>query len=172
MQAQAIKNLISNTRGTTFATIRYTTDVATAAAHKHVKITKHTTANVQLFNNLKAYTDVYSNAVKRSADVADFVKQDNYFEHTDCFSIVQHKANNKQYLFAIFNKASSTYYVDGVVATKQQVAQYLTKSAAQKLLDNSGVVHNKLNDITHTVQVRTISLDNITSITANKQTIN
>ena len=171
MNAEQIQNILATTKGCTFAQIQYSTKVATAAAHKAVNITKETKANVQLFNNLKEFTDVYTNAVKRSAGVDEFVKSDSYFEHTECFSIVEHKTSGKQYLFAIFNNAKSQYYVDGAPVTKHEVAQYLTKSAAAKLLDTSGVVYNATNDIEHTVQVRTIALENIVGLTANKQTI-
>ena len=73
---------------------------------------------------------------------------------------------------AIFNAASSTYTINNAAATKQQVAQYLTASAAQKLLTNTSTTHNATNNVTHSVVVRTIALHNINSITANKQTLN
>ena len=63
------------------------------------------------------------------------------------------------------------YFINNVLATKQQVAQYLTASASAKLLDNNNTVHNVANNVTHTVKVRTIALSNIVSITANKQTL-
>ena len=72
----------------------------------------------------------------------------------------------------MFNSAKSTYYINNVQATKQQVAQYLTASASAKLLNNNNVVANVSNNILHNVQIRTIALANIVSITANKQTLN
>jgi hypothetical protein len=177
--AQQIATLLANT-STTFANINYVTQVATAAAHKAVSITKHTTANVQLFNNINAFTSVYSNAVKRSAskianndtaNVQQFTAQQSYFTHTNCYSIVQHNKNSNLYLYAIFNNAKSTYYINNVQATKQQVAAYLTKSAAATLLQSNNVVHNATSNVLHTVQVRTIALSNLRSITANKQTL-
>ena len=170
MQKQ-IKKLLANA-STTFANINYTTVVKTAATHKTVVIKKTTSANVQLFSNIKAATSVFANAVQKNANVQNFVTSSNYFKHTNCYSIVQHKKNNNLYLYAIFNAASSTYTINSVAATKQQVAQYLTASAAQKLLNASSSTYNAKNNVTHNVVVRTIALHNINSITANKQTLN
>lgn len=177
--AAAVQAILANA-STTFAQIVYVTQVATAAAHKHVNIQKVTSANVQLFSNIAAATSVFTNAVKKSAsniasnnanDVAQFTAQSNYFTHTQCYSVVQHKQNNNLYLYAIYNNAQSVYFINNVVATKQQVAQYLTASAAAKLLQNDNTVHNKTHNVTHNVQVRTVALNNIVSITANKQQI-
>ena len=177
--AQTIQVLLAN-KSTTFANVVYVTKVATAAKHKHVSIKKVVSANVQLFSNINAFTSVYANAVKRTANsiaqndaanVEQFVAQSNYFEHTACYSIVAHKQTNALYLYAIYNNASSLYYIDNVLATKQQVAEYLTASAASALLANNPVVLNVTNNVLHTVKVRTIALANLVSITANKQTV-
>lgn len=184
MQTQAqniaaqIANLLQN-KSVTFAQVQYTTQVATAAAHKHVTVLKHTNANVQLFSNVSA--DVYANAVKRSAakqaqndpsNVQQFTSSSNYFAHEDyCYSIVKHKTKQTLYLYCIYNNAQSYYTIDGVQATKQQVAQLLTASKAQELLTPSTVVHNKTHNITHEAVVRTIMLQNITSIHAAKQQV-
>jgi hypothetical protein len=178
--AQQIVNLLQNV-STTFAQVNYSTQVKTAAAHKAVNITKQVSANVQLFSNINAATSVFANAVKRSAAniasnddaaVAQFTAQSNYFEHTDCYSIVKHKQNANMYLYCIYNSAKSSYFINGVAATKQQVAAYLTASAAAQLLDNSdAVVLNKTHNVAHTVKVRTIALDNIASINACKQQV-
>jgi len=178
--AQQVATLLQNVHGTTFANICYVTQVATAAAHKARNVRKVAVANVQLFNNLQAFTNAYTNAVKRTAaqiatndeqNVTNFVAQSNYFEHTACYSIVQHKQNSKQYLFAIYNNANSVYYIDEQIATKQQVAALLTASAAAKLLSNDNTTHNVTNNVTHSVTVRTIAMENIVSISAAKQTV-
>jgi hypothetical protein len=178
--AQDVEALLQNVKGVTFANIAYVTDVKLAAAHKHNVVQKVTVANVQLFNNLQAFTDVYVNAVKRTAaqiasndaqNIADFEKQDSYFTHTNCYSVVQHKTNNNKYLFAIFNNAQSMYFINAQQATKQQVAALMQPAAAKKLLEDNALVHNVANNITHSVQVRTIALQNIVSITAQKQTL-
>lgn len=171
--AQQVAALLNNV-STTFAQIGYTTQVKTAAAHKAVNITKVTNANVQLFSNIKAATSVFANAVKRSAAklgdaVEAFQVSDTYFEHTDCYSIVQHKTKGTMYLYCIYNKAKSEYYINGTLSTKAEVAAYLTPAEAKKLMEPSKVVHNKTNDVTHDVVVRTIGLDNITSIKACKE---
>lgn len=63
------------------------------------------------------------------------------------------------------------YTINNAVATKQQVAQYLTASAAKQLLQNDNTVTNKTHNIQHNVQVRTIALANVKSVTTNKQTV-
>ena len=177
ISANAIVSALNNA-SVTFASVQYVTPVATSAKHKNVVIQKVVQANVQLFCTLKNF-DVYTKAVQRSAskitandstNVEQFVAQSNYFEHNaNCFSLVQHKQNAKQYLYAIYNSAQSVYFVDGRVADKQQVAQYLTASASAKLLGNNNTTHNVTNNVTHDVKVRTIALENLVSIVVNKQ---
>ena len=85
---------------------------------------------------------------------------------------MQHKLDaQKYYLYAIYNTAESMYFINAQPATKQQVAALLTASAATKLLEGNATVHNVANNVTHTVQVRTIALQNIVSITAHSQTV-
>lgn len=169
--AAKIAALLNNV-SVTFANVTYATSVKTAAKFKNVNIVKTTTANVQLFANIKT-ANIFKNAVQKNANVANFNVSSNYFTHTSCYSIVKHKIKNLLYLYAIFNNVSSvTYTINNVTATKQQVATYLTASAANKLLNsNTSTTHNKTNNVTHNVIVRTIALNNIKSITANKQTI-
>jgi hypothetical protein len=176
---QDVVNLLQNVKGTTLASIVQVTQVKTAAAHKAENVQKVTAASVQLFNNVKDFANVYSAAVKRSAgqfadndpaNVKDFEQQDSYFAHTTTFSLVQHKTDaSKFYLYAIYNNADSMYFINNTLATKQEVAALLTPAAAKDLLAGSNVVHNKANDVLHTVQVRTISLDSIVQLNAMKQ---
>ena len=177
ISAQQVQSLLANV-SVTFAQIAYVTQVATSAANKQHNVQKVTVANVQLFANINAATSVFANAVKRSAAqhssndesaVAAFAAQSNYFTHTQCYSIVQHKQTQAQYLYAIYNNAQSVYFINNAVANKQQVAALLTASAAAKLLQNSNTVYNATHNITHNVNVRTIALQNIVSIHANKQ---
>lgn len=177
-RADEIRNILAN-RSVSFAGISYSTIVATAAKHRDRRVEKLVTANVQLFSNIKAATRVFQNAVRKSAsniagndlqNVAEYKPQDTYYSHTDCYSIVEHKTNGKQYLYCIFNSSTSEYLIDHKPATKEEVAELLTPSAAKALL-NPKPIKNKTYNIEHNVQVRTIALDNIISITANKQTI-
>lgn len=169
----AIKAIIAN--GSTFAAIEYTTQVKTAAKFKEVKIMKQSRANVSLFGTLKDF-EVYQRAVIKSAnkidgqDIQSFTVSDTYFTHDkECFSIVNHKTNGTAYLYAIFNNASkSIYTIDGVEADKMTVAQYLTSSEKDKLLSDNSIVYNKANDVLHSTIVRTIKIQNITSIKCNK----
>ena len=172
-----ITELLAPVKGVTFAAISYKTDVAPAAANKHIKIEKRTSANVQLFNHVLDYKNVYLKAVKRTADkiesndktdIDNFQLSESYFTHSDdCFSIVEHKKTGKPYLFAIFNSVqSSEYTIDGKEATKEEVAELLTPSAKKSLLEPEKTVYNAKNDIEHKVIVRTISLENLESLKA------
>ena len=170
--AANVTNLLSSVNGVTFARINYDVEVKTAAAHKNTNITKKVVANVQLFNGIKDFSNVYEAAVKRSSGATEFVVSDTYFEHdATCYSVVRHMTNGKEYLYCIYNNAKSEYFIDGVAATVAQVAELLTPSAAKELLTPSATVQNVTNDVAHSVRVRTISLANIESITAAKQTI-
>jgi len=179
--AQQVAQLLQNVRGITLASVLQVTQVKTAAAHKAVNVQKVTQASIQLFNNVNDFKNVYAAAVKRTAaqiadnaaqNVAGFEQQDNYFAHTSTFSLVQHKTDaTKFYLFAIYNTANSLLFIDNTLATKQQVAALLTASAAKDLLAGTNVVHNKTHDVLHTVQVRTIALDSIVQLNAQKQSL-
>jgi hypothetical protein len=172
---KTVKSLIAN--GSTFAKIETITPVKTAAKYKDVKIEKTTIANVQLFGTLKDL-QVYQRAVIKSANKIDnqaiesFEVSDNYFEHdSECFSIVYHKTNGTAYLYAVYNNSKSSYTIDGKTATKSEVSEYLTPSERDKMLGDSSIVYNKTNDLLHSVIVRTIKLDNVISIKANKMTL-
>ena len=160
-----IVQLLSTVKGTTFASIETDTEVKPAAAHKHHEIRKLTTAQVQLFAGIKDY-EIFAKAVRRSAGVTEFEQSDNWFEHTDCWSVVRHPSKGTEYLYAVYNGAQSTFTIDGVPATRAEVAALLTPSAAAKLMDDSGVVYNKRNDVEHTVIPRVIALENVKRITA------
>jgi len=163
--------------GTNFANIEYCVVLNTSAPNRAVKIRKVVRCNAQLFASIKDY-DLYRKQVLRSAnklsesEITDFVVSDTYFEHTDCFSVVQHKRDSaKKYLYAIYNRAESFVFVDDVESTKEYAASFMTKSDAAKLLNDSTLVYNKTNDVTHDVICRTITLTNIVSMTVNKQVI-
>lgn len=174
-----VEQLLATTRGTTFAGLVQVTPVALAAAHKAKRIYKVTVANVQLFNNLNAFTNAYQNAVRRSAArvesndaaaVAQFTSQGNWFTHEDCYSIVRHNTKPAQkYLFGIYNFGESLYVEDvqaGIlsglaVVSKQHVAQFMTPSERDKLLNPPALVRNVTHDIEHNVIVRTVALDNV-----------
>lgn len=164
--------MFANVSGITMASISMVTPVKTAAKSPlRDKILKVTSASVMLANNLKAYTDVYLNKVKRTAteEVTDWVPTATYFHHTDTYCITQHNTDaSKFYLFAIFNNKSDSVFINTVtnsVMTREEVAAEMTPSEAKKLLDNSGEVYNKTNDVTHQAIVRTVSLANVVSIT-------
>jgi hypothetical protein len=183
IRPQQIKQLLQDVKGVTFANITQVTAVpGIAAAHKAANtIVKVTVANIQLFNNVADYANVYEAAVKRTAAkitdndvqaIANFKTSENYFKHTDCFSLVQHKTDaTKFYLYIIYNNADSLYFINNMPATKQKVAALLQPAAAKKLLEDNNVVYNATNNIMHSVQCRTVALSSIVQIKAVRQSL-
>lgn len=178
IRKEQVSAILNATRGTTFASIVQVTKVALAAKHKAVNIKKVTEASVQLFNNISEHTSVWANAVKRSAsknadndaaNIENFTAQSNWFEHTDCYSVVKHKTKEQYYLYAIYNTASAVYMLDGVEVSKQEVAEYMTPAAARDLLEPYDATLNVTHDVLHTAVCRATALENIVSIVANKQ---
>lgn len=178
IRKEQVSDMLKAVRGTTMASIVQVTKVALAAKHKAITIKKVTEASVQLFNNLNDNTSVWANAVKRSASkldgndtdaVAGFEAQSNWFEHTDCYSIVKHKTQDKYYLYAIYNTGAAVYMMDGNEVSKDEVAQYMTPAAARELLDGDNRTLNVTHDIEHTAVCRATALENIVSIVAQKQ---
>lgn len=178
--AADVSKMLDTVRGVTFASIVQVTDVKLAAKYKLVQIKKVTEASVQLFNNLGEFTNVYANAVKRSASkiadndaalVENFETQSNWFEHTNCYSVVKHKTKDAYYLYAIYNNAKSLYVHggSGKQMSKDEVASYMTPAAAQELLAPYDYALNVANDVLHDVKVRVTALDNVVSIVAQKQ---
>ena len=159
--------------GCNFASALYVTKVATSAKHKALNVTKTTKANIQLFSDVKA--NPYARAVERSVknlsgEAVDFTVSANWFEHTqECYSVVKHNKTGEEYLYALFNHAKSTYYIDGVEATKDAVLDLLTPSARKAA--TATVTYNATNDVEHNVTVRTIKLENIKQIKVGGQTL-
>lgn len=179
---QFVKQLLSTTNGATLASVVLCTDVATAAAHKSVKIKKVSKVNVMLYGNV-SNTEVYADAVKRSANkiatndstnVDAFVAQSTYYTHDDaCYSIAKHKQNGTVYLYSVVNNnmdADAYYFINNALATKQEVAQYLTASNAKVLLEGRSNVNVTFN-IEHNVKPFVVKLQNVMQINAVKQSI-
>ena len=178
IRKEQVSDMLKAVRGTTMASIVQVTKVALAAKHKAVTIKKVTEASVQLFNNISEHTSVWANAVKRSASknsdndaeaVAGFEAQSNWFEHTDCYSVVKHKTKEAYYLYAIYNNAEAVYMMDGNEVSKAEVAKYMTPAAAEDLLNPYDATLNVTHDVLHTATCRAVSLENIVSIVAQKQ---
>lgn len=155
----------------TFAGITYVgTSDKPSAQHKHNVLRKVVTANVQLFSNIKD-AEVFVNAVAKDAgiDKESWIRSSTWFEHTECYSIVQHKRNAEQYLYCIVNNVTDvTYYIDGEAVSKEQYACLLTNSAADKLL-NPKPTHNKTNNVVHNITPRTFKVCNVMQLNVNKQ---
>ena len=170
MLEQEIKSLVGEVCGTSFRFVKYNTAVKTAAKFKYLVISKEVSANVQVFANLKEFTDIYTAAVKRSAkrisennmeNVEAFIKSDNWFEHSNIFSIVLHKETRKEYLFCLYNNSISKYFINGEETEKKNIIEFLTPNEAKKLTQDNSIIYNKKNDVFHATIARTIGLENI-----------
>lgn len=164
-----IQQLLSDVRGVTFAQIVSVTDVKPGKDHKTVSIKKVASSNVQLFNNVKNH-EVYQRAVQRNTGAKEWEAGETWYQHTDCFSLVEHKSSKEQYLYAIYNGARSVYLVNGVQATRAEVAVYLNASDARTLMGD-GTTYNVTNDVHHSVIVRVLKLSSIVSIRAMGDTL-
>jgi len=167
--------MLNQISGTTMATVTYTTEQPVSAANRKagVRISKQTVASVTLAGKLNPDTNVYENAVKRTAekqdndpaDVAAFQAGPAYFEHTPgAYSLVTHKTNGTRYLQLIYNRAGSQFQRDGKYLTREEVAEYCTPSVADKLLNGDKTVENKSQNVTHTVHAHTVKLRNFNRI--------
>lgn len=168
--ANAIVNALSNKQSIN-ALLTTNTVVTVAAKHKNsATITKVTTANVTLYACANAYLQlVQASAAQIQANannannVVNFAVSASKYTHLNnahCIAML----NSNLYLQCIVNSANSVYFINNVVATKQQVAQYLTASASAALLNNSNITHNKTNNVTHNVIVRTYKFASIQSL--------
>jgi hypothetical protein len=189
-----MKNLIINLlcgNGTTFGNLDYQTVIPVAAKFKAVEVKKVTNGlSVILFETIKDY-NLYTKAVIKSAlsneknagkeeEILNFVQAESSFSHNNqCYSLVANKNDtSKEYLYWIANnsktantKTESVYYVNGKEVNKEDIKQYLTPSKAKEIFEPSKEVYNKTNDIWHGVKPRTLKLENIIALRANKQTI-
>lgn len=146
------------------------TKVATAAAHKALNITKQSAVNVTL-NRVSAYKDAVINSALKNEEndatkidaIVEFVPQASKYEHdADNYALATHPQTGMQYLYCTLNSSSSTYYLDGVEITKEEVMGYMTPSARKALEEKT--THNVGNDFTHEVKPLTYKLSSIQSI--------
>lgn len=170
MNTQMIKQVL-NGKSVTMAQIRTETRVKPAAKFKDVVIQKNTSANVQLFSNIQSA--VYANAVKRSSGAENFEQSETYYSHDpECYSVVTHKGNGKEYMYCIYNNAKYDFLINGAPASQEDVIAYLTPSEAKKQFGDNSKIVNKTNDVEHDVIVRVIDINNIREIRACGQVIN
>ena len=189
-----MRNLIINLlagNGTTIGNVDYQTIIPCSAKFKDIEVKKVTHGlSVILFETIKDY-DIYSKAVIRSAlaneknagkeeEILNFIQDEASYSHNaKCYSLVANKNDtSKEYLYWIANNSKSAntntdskYYVNGKEVNKEEVIQYLTPSKAKEVLNPSKEVYNKTNDIYHSVKPRTLKVENILALRANKQLI-
>lgn len=148
------------------------TVVKTAAAFKHLNVTK-VSAITGTLNKHSVYTEQAINTALHNANngahnldsIVNFQAEAvEHYTHLDTnYCIMQHKLYGTLYLYISTNSASSSYFIDGVPATKIEVMELLTPSAAKAM--SQPYVQNKGNGFTHAAHVRTIKLSSIQSLT-------
>lgn len=162
----------------TIANVTQVTKVNVSAANKHLTINKVTRASVLLFANALNYVA----CVQRSAaqnknndaqDIEQFAASAASFTHDpECYSLVTNNNNpEQQYLYLHYNSAESIYVHNNVVLTKEQVATYCSPSVAKTILNEKRETHNVSNNVTHSIVVRTVKLQNIVRLAALKQVL-
>jgi hypothetical protein len=177
IETQAIIDALANVTSTTFATLTQASRVKTAAKHNNQNIYKITVQNVTLCNSTSS---LYNNAVTREVVATEqaqaFTAMPSNYDMIDgSYSVVSLKSNPaKHYLRAIVNKCLEVVYYcanTNRVLTKEEVAEYLTASAAKQLLAPATKTVVQHANIEHTVTVRTFAIENIYSINLNKQAL-
>ncbi len=162
--AKQIETLLKNHKGTTLVGITTYTKVSTAAKYKDTEIMKRSTYQGVIAANVRDYEALYRNKVEKTSNTKDFEVSAGWHEHTAIHALCINPKNPDQfYLYILCNDhpAVSEYYIDGQIATKQQVAAYLTPSAKDKLLNPPAMNHNVTNDVYHEANVRIVKLENI-----------
>ena len=179
INAQRITALLQKYNNTaTIANVTQVTLVQTSAANKNVVIHKVTRASILLFANALNYVAAVQRSAAKiesnnAANVAAFVASAATFTHNaNCYSIVQNNNTAQQYLYAHYNSAQSVYVLNNTIITTAQAASYCTASVAKAMLQTSNTTHNVSNNVTHSLQVRTVKLQNIVRLAALKQVLN
>ena len=159
---EEIKALFANNNNG-FATVEYFTKVKTAAAHKHLPLFKHSVIQVQLFSTHSAYeTAVKNSAEKLSGEKPEFKKSSAHFEHDpECYSIVTGANGNEMLYCRVIRPLKSEFFLGKDLISMENAALYMTPSEAKKMLTAGEPTHNKTNDVTHNVVIRTISISNL-----------
>ena len=177
--AQRVTNLLQNYNNTsTIANVTTVTLVQTSAANKHVKIYKVTRASVLLFANALNYAAaILRSAAKQSnnnaAAATNFVVSAASFTHNaNCYSLVTNNNSAQQYMYMHYNNAQSVYVLNNTIISAATAASFCTASVAATMLNTSRTTHNKLNNVTHSIVVRTVKLQNIVRLAALKQVLN
>jgi hypothetical protein len=167
-----ITEILNTTNGSTICRLQYTTEVKPAAKFKAVEIKKTTIASALLFGKVSSYANAYKRRVQKTAleiegnnqeSIDNFdVSQAWHVPSEKAYSIRLHTGKGTKYLYPMFCGHSKTVFtIDGKPSSREQVAAYLTSSAAKELMDTSGIVTNKKNGIKHCAIVRTIGIENI-----------
>lgn len=162
----------------TIANVTQVTQVNVSAANKHVVIHKVTRASVLLFANALNYVACVQRSAAQQANndlanIANFTASAASFTHdANCYSLVTNNNSAQQYLYLHYNSAQSVYVLNNSIITAQQAASYCSASVAKTMLNSSSTTHNVSNNVTHSITVRTVKLQNIVRLAALKQVLN
>ena len=128
---EILANLL-NAKGQ-FVSVKFQSNVSTAASFKHLVITKITSAVVRSgidFSNLGSVKDGIENGTR------DEVGSLPWGEWISFPYIIGHKEKTYVRLYpSVNNIPNVSYFVDGSEVAKAEILQYLTPSSAKKMLE-------------------------------------
>lgn len=184
VNAKAIEDILSGCV-TTFTNVAQVTKVVTAAKFKHELILKLSSVNVLLSKSAATYANALKNSAQKhdgndkSAIESYTPAKANFTRLQHCAALAHSNATGAlQLVYLCFNNpksATKSYYINGLTGermSKEEVAEYLTASAREQLLNKQATVTNKTYNITHSVFIRAVNLHNIVSVKANNTNVN
>lgn len=178
VNAQRVTALLQTYNNTaTIANVTQVTQVQTSAANKHIVIQKVTRASVLLFANALNYVACVQRSAAKIAEnnaaaIAQFTASAASFTHdANCYSIVTNNNSAQQYLYLHYNNAQSVYVLNDTIISAATAASFCTASVAKTMLQQSNTTHNVSNNVTHSICVRTVKLQNIVRLAALKQVL-
>ena len=178
VNAQRVTALLQQYNNTaTIANVTQVTQVQCSAANKNVVIQKVTRASVLLFANALNYVACVQRSAAKIAEndvaaIAQFTASAASFTHdANCYSIVTNNNSAQQYLYLHYNNAQSVYVLNDTLISAATAASFCTASVAKTMLQQSNTTHNVSNNVTHSICVRTVKLQNIVRLAALKQVL-
>lgn len=153
--AEKIEKLL-NSRKTAKVRLRAVTQQKLASAHRGMLIHRVCEYTMQLFTDSADAAKVYNR------NIASFESTEIHFNHSPCYCVAKHNAQQKDYLYGNILSASSAYVKNGQILSVDEVAPLCTRSgeATVRSLDEKyePIENNKGG------KIKTISLNSIVSI--------
>jgi len=175
----------SKQQNCTFGGITTVTEPKLAAANIGQQIVKISKYSVFLGNTQTQVQTTYASLVKKTATnlagsdlvalaaINAYIPSANFYNHTACYSVVEHPTKPLTYLYLVVNSIHrpTSYYYNKLThkfMTKAEVAAYMTPSGKKLLLNPPAHVMNVLHGIEHDANVRTVGVNNIVNLNLNQ----